>query len=169
MLVGPATVQDNKWIPWEHCACLTPSDGECYRLEIYHWQLTEKWILIQVKILCIALTLDYRSVCCWNKVHGNTILLCSQVYQLDFTEPCILKYLLQAQQFADLLLDEALRPMKEGLGSYITTVSDGWLTVGDPVTNHPGSQSLQLCCRNATTVQILSWGYKQTFLLKILR
>lgn len=69
---------------------------------------------------------------------------------------CILKYLLQAQQFADLLLDEALRPMKEGLGSYITTVSDGWLTVGDPVTNHPGSQSLQLCCRNAKTVQILS-------------
>lgn len=45
-------------------------------------------------------------------------------------EPCILKYLLQAQQLADLLLDEALRPMKEGLGSYITTVSDGWLTVG---------------------------------------
>lgn len=69
---------------------------------------------------------------------------------------CILKYLLQAQQFADLLLDEALRPMKEGLGSYITTVSGGWLTVGDPVTNHPGSQSLQLCCRNAKTVQILS-------------
>lgn len=37
----------------------------------------------------------------------------------------------------------------------------------DPVTDHPGSQSLQLCCRNAKTVQILSWGYKQTFLLKI--
>lgn len=29
-----------------------------------------------------------------------------------------------------MLLDEALRPMKEGLGSYKTTVSDGWLTVG---------------------------------------
>lgn len=63
-------------------------------------------------------------------VQGNTILLYLQIYRLDFTEPCILKYLLQAQQLADLLLDEALRPMKEGLGSYITTVSDGWLTVG---------------------------------------
>lgn len=55
---------------------------------------------------------------------GNTI------YQLYFIEPCILKYLLQAQQPADLLLDEALKPMKEGLGSYITAVSDGWLKVG---------------------------------------
>lgn len=63
-------------------------------------------------------------------VQGNTILLYGQIYQLDFIEPCILKYLLQVQQLADLLLDEALRPMKEGLGSYITTVSDGWLTVG---------------------------------------
>lgn len=30
----------------------------------------------------------------------------------------------------------------------------------DPITNHPGSQSLQLCCMNAKTVQILSCGYK---------
>lgn len=130
--------------------------------------------LIQVKILCIALTLEYHSVCCWNTVQGNTILLYWQIYRLDFIEPCILKYLLQAQQLADLLLDEALRPMKEGLGSYITTVSDGLFDGrptehhSDPVTNHPGSQSLQLCCRNAKTVQILSCGYKQTFLLKIL-
>lgn len=63
-------------------------------------------------------------------VQENTILLYGQIYQLDFIETCILKYLLQVQQLADLLLDEALRPMKEGLGSYITTVSDGWLTVG---------------------------------------
>lgn len=36
---------------------------------------------------------------------------------------------------------------------------------GDPVSDYRGSQSLQLCCRNAKTVQILSCGYKQTFLL----
>lgn len=35
----------------------------------------------------------------------------------DFIKPCILKYLLRAQQLADLLLHKALRPMKEGLGS----------------------------------------------------
>lgn len=57
------------------------------------------------------------------------IAIC-QIYLLDFTEPCILKYPLQAQQLADMLLDEALRPMKEGLGSYRTMVSDRWLTVG---------------------------------------
>lgn len=59
------------------------------------------------------------------------ILYCyTDEYLVDVRETYILKYLLQAQQLADLLLDKALRPMKEGLGSYVTTASDGWLTVG---------------------------------------
>lgn len=37
----------------------------------------------------------------------------SDRYITDFTEVCILKY-------ADLLLDYALRPVREGLGSYTT-------------------------------------------------
>lgn len=52
------------------------------------------------------------------------------MYLLNIIESCVLKYLLQAQQHADLLLDEALRPMREGLGSYMTTVSDGWSRAG---------------------------------------
>jgi len=59
---------------------------------------------------------------------GNTILLYWQIYRLDFIEPCILlffKYLPRAQRRADLLLDEALRPMKEGLGSYVSLRSPG--------------------------------------------
>lgn len=42
----------------------------------------------------------------------------SDRYITDFPQLCILKY-------ADLLLDNALRPVREGLGSY-TTLMVGW-------------------------------------------
>lgn len=51
-------------------------------------------------------------------------------------------YLLHTQLLADLLLHEALRPLKEGFGSYITTVPDGGLTLGlQSISTKPGNQS----------------------------
>lgn len=77
---------------------------------------------------------NFRVPLCVVEVWYKEILYCyfEKYIGYTFIEPCILKYLLRAQQLADLLLDEALKPMKEGLGSYITTVSDGWMTVGPP-------------------------------------
>lgn len=117
--------------------------------------------LIQVKILCIALTLEYHSVCrlkYGTRKYYIAILtnISVRLYRTMYFEVSANKL---SNSLADLLLDEALRPMKEGLGSYITTVSDGWLTVGlqsitaTRLTNHPGSQSLQLLlqeCSNCT-------------------
>lgn len=61
--------------------------------------------------------------------------------------------------------------MKEGLGSYKTTVSDGWLTEGlqsITATQYPillAHSPSNSAAGMLKTVQILSCGYKQTFLL----
>lgn len=52
----------------------------------------------------MALTLDFRS--CRSMQYKILLYhVYRQLYLLDLTEPGILKYLLQAQQLADLLLD----------------------------------------------------------------
>lgn len=87
------------------------------------------------------------------KIRYKKILYCyiNKYYQLEFIKTVYFEVsATSSATVADLLLDEALRPMNEGPGSYGTAVTVATTaTAATQYTFIPAHSPSKLCCRNA--------------------